>query len=117
VLRPLPLLREGRRLNQLGLCCGDVSDGLLREMEKFAAVSGAGARLERDRVPLAEGADWQSALASGEEVELVCVGPRGLVAKAGLTLVGSLVEGGRVSVVDGQGHELEVKDRGHRHFA
>ncbi|HEV2475056.1 MAG TPA: thiamine-phosphate kinase, partial [Candidatus Dormibacteraeota bacterium] len=30
-----PLIEEGRRLNLLGLCCGDVSDGLVREMEKF----------------------------------------------------------------------------------
>ena len=39
-LRLQPLLAEGRRLNQAGLCCGDISDGLVREMEKFAQFAG-----------------------------------------------------------------------------
>jgi len=34
-----PKFHEGRPLNEAELCCGDVSDGLVREMEKFAAMS------------------------------------------------------------------------------
>src|SRR5258708_25538593 len=40
-IRLVPLLEEGRRLNEAGLCCGDISDGLLREMDKFGAFSGS----------------------------------------------------------------------------
>lgn len=116
VLRLRPLLTEGARLNQLGLCCGDISDGLHREMEKFAMVAGTGARIQRDRIPLSTGASWELALGSGEEAELVCVGPPEIVAGAGLHVIGALVEGGEVTVVDAEGRSLAVRDRGHRHF-
>src|SRR5215831_8140158 len=73
--RPRPRLRLGAELAAAGLCCGDISDGLVRELDKFAAAAGVGARLRRDSVPRAEGATVEAALASGEEVELVCCGP------------------------------------------
>lgn len=117
VLRLEPRLTEGRRLNAMGLCCGDISDGLFREMEKFAAVAGTGSRIQRDLIPLADGAGWELALGSGEEVELVCAGPREVVARAGLHVVGELLEGGTVLVVDADGNALEVVDRGYQHFA
>src|SRR5256886_17289493 len=75
-LRLVPLIDEGRRLNELGLCSGDISDGLVREMEKFAAMSGAGCVLRAEDVPRAEKASLEDALTSGEEAELVSVGPR-----------------------------------------
>jgi thiamine-monophosphate kinase len=107
-----PRIEEGRRLNSLGLCCGDVSDGLVREMEKFAAMSGAGCVLSGPRVPRAEGASVEDALTGGEEAELVCVGPPDLVAGAGLTLVGELVDGGRVDV-----EGAKIRRGGYDHFA
>ncbi|HSR23168.1 MAG TPA: thiamine-phosphate kinase, partial [Candidatus Eisenbacteria bacterium] len=54
--RPRPRLALGRELAAAGLCCGDVSDGLVMELDKFAAAAGVGARLHLDAVPLAEGA-------------------------------------------------------------
>ena len=81
-LRLVPLIEEGRRLNGLGLCCGDISDGLVREMEKFAAMAGVGCVLEPKLVPRADGASLDEALTSGEEAQLVCVGPDELIAKA-----------------------------------
>lgn len=112
VLRPLPLLDEGRRLNELGLCCGDISDGLIREMEKFAAMSGAGSIIRANDVPRAASASVVDALTSGEEVQLVCVGPPDRIAKARLHVVGEMVEGGRVTLI---GAELERT--GYDHFA
>ncbi len=114
--RRLPKLAEGRRLNEAGLACGDVSDGLLREMEKFAAASGAGCVIEIDRVPRAEGATPARALASGEEVELVCAGPPDVLAAAGLEPFGVLTSDARVRVVDSRGGEVTVEDRGYEHF-
>jgi thiamine-monophosphate kinase len=111
-LRLEPLITEGRRLNEAGLCCGDISDGLVREMEKFAQMSGAGCHLDALKVPVAEGASLEDALASGEEVQLVCVGPGELVRKAGLEPIGELTQGRRISI-DG----VDFRPRGYDHFA
>ncbi len=73
--RPRPRLEAGARLAAAGLCCGDISDGLVRELDKFAAAAGVGAVLRIDAVPVAEGATVELALAGGDEVELVCCGP------------------------------------------
>lgn len=111
VRRLVPLIEDGRRLNGLGLCCGDISDGLVREMEKFAAMSGAGCRLLARDVPRAEGASALDALTSGEEAELVCVGPPKLVESAGLDVVGELTADPRIEVVGAR-----VETAGYDHF-
>jgi thiamine-monophosphate kinase len=112
--QPRPRLVMGAELAAAGLCCGDVSDGLLAELDKFAAAAGVGARLRLDAVPRAEGATALAALASGEEVELVCCGP---TLPAGVEPVGDLTADGRVVVVDGLGAPVEVEERGYDHFA
>ena len=112
VLRLEPLIEEGRRLNELALCCGDISDGLVREMEKFLAMSGVGCELRADDVPRAPGASLIEALTSGEEAALVCIGPQETVTKAGMRLVGTMTEEKRVKVI---GAELESS--GYDHFA
>jgi thiamine-monophosphate kinase len=116
-LRLVPLLDEGRRLNQAGLCCGDVSDGLLREMEKFASASQAGCIIRANEIPLAEGAAWEDALASGEEAELVCVGPEDLIRSAGLRPFGLLTEDPAIKVVGADGMPLQLRASGYDHFA
>jgi thiamine-monophosphate kinase len=121
--RPLPRLAEGQHLSRWAICCGDISDGLLREMEKFAAAAGTGCELSLDALPLAPGVSAELALASGEEVELVCVGPqaslRSAAAELGreLTIVGMLTPDPKVIVVDAEGRPLELEERGHDHFA
>ena len=112
--RPRPRLALGAELAAAGLCCGDVSDGLVAELDKFAAAAGVGARLRLDAVPLAEGATPLAALASGEEVELVCCGP---TLPEAVRPVGELTGDGRVVVLDGAGEEVEVEERGYDHFA
>ena len=121
--RPLPRLAEGAHLARWGLCCGDISDGLLKEMEKFAAAAGTGSELSLDAIPLATGVTAESALASGEEVELVCAGPeaslRSAAAELGceLTVVGVLTPDPKVVVVDAGGRPVELAERGYEHFA
>jgi len=111
VLRPEPLIAQGVRLNELGLCCGDISDGLVREMEKFAQMAGVGFRLDARKVPIAAGASIADALTSGEEVHLACVGPEKLIGKAGLPIVGELTEAG--AAIEG----VDELPRGYDHFA
>jgi thiamine-monophosphate kinase len=112
-----PRLDEGRRLNEAGLCCGDISDGLVREMEKFAAMAGVGSVLRAEDVPRALDASLADALTSGEEAELVCVGPQELVQKAGLRQVGELTGDGVVRVVDASGSPVALARSGYDHFA
>jgi thiamine-monophosphate kinase len=115
-LRLEPRLEEGRRLNRAGLCCGDVSDGLLREMQKFAAASGAGSLIRAADVPVAPGATWQDALTGGEEAELVCAGPEEALRAAGLRPVGLLTKDPAVRAVDPDGRPVEGL-HGYDHFA
>lgn len=111
-LRLIPLVDEGRRLNELGICSGDISDGLVREMEKFAAMSGAGCNLQAQSVPRAEGASFEDALTSGEEPALVCVGPPDAIRKSGLTVVGEMTPEPSVNVIG-----AELSSSGYDHFA
>jgi len=112
-----PKLDDGKLLNAAGLCCGDVSDGLVREMEKFGAASGAGSVIRAADVPVAPGATVEDALTSGEEVELVCVGPEDKVLNAGLRPFGVMTAGPEVRVVTADGSPLELKLMGYDHFA
>ena len=107
-----PLIEEGARLNELGLCSGDISDGLVREMEKFAAMSGSGCRLDASAVPRAAGASVEDALTSGEEAQLVTVGPREAIAKAGLHIIGEMTSDRQVKVIG-----AELTSTGYDHFA
>jgi thiamine-monophosphate kinase len=113
--RPRPLLERGVELAAAGLCCGDISDGLLRELDKFSVAAGVGARLQLALVPCAEGATPEHAMASGEEVELVCCVKDPL--PEGLTVVGELTADPGVRVLDGRGEEVHVTERGYDHFA
>ena len=115
-LRITPLIEEGRRLNALGLCCGDISDGLVREMEKFSAMAGVGCRLWVEDVPRAAGASLEDALTSGEEAELVCVGPEEALKKAGLHVVGTLIQGRAIDLVDARGAAITLQGKGYDHF-
>jgi thiamine-monophosphate kinase len=113
--RPEPRLAEGERLNRLGLVCGDISDGLWAEMEKFEAMAGCGCELDGARIPLAPGATLEQALTSGEEAELVCAGPAELLERAGLGRVGILNAGG-VGWRDAAGQMHAGAAGGFRHF-
>lgn len=115
--RFVPLIDEGRRLNSLGLCCGDVSDGLVREMEKFEAMAGVGCVLWGEDVPRAAGASIEDALTSGEEAELVCAGPEDVLRKAGLQSIGKLTDDRAVRVIDARGAEVALRSSGYDHFA
>jgi thiamine-monophosphate kinase len=116
-LRLMPLLKEGRLLNQGGLCCGDVSDGLLREMEKFAAFSGAGCVIHAADVPVATGATLEDALTSGEEAELVCTGPVDLIKGFGLQPIGRLTDDSTVKVIGADEKPIQLRVSGYDHFA
>ncbi len=115
--RLVPLIEQGQRLNELALCSGDISDGLVREMEKFAAMAGVGCLLHGEDVPRATGASLEDALTSGEEAELVCVGPEQVIKEAGLQAVGRLTKAREVKVIDARGAPIALEHTGYDHFA
>jgi thiamine-monophosphate kinase len=112
-----PKFEEGSLLNQAELSCGDISDGLVREMEKYAVVSGVGCVIRAADVPMATGATIEDALASGEEAELVCVGPEDKVVHAGLRPIGVMTVDPKVRVIGSDGRDFELEVRGYDHFA
>jgi thiamine-monophosphate kinase len=112
-----PKFEEGRLLNQAELSCGDISDGLIREMEKYAAVSGVGCVLRAADVPVAPGATLEDALAGGEEAELVCVGPEDKMIHAGVRPIGLMTAAPAVRVIGSDGRDLQLEVRGYDHFA
>lgn len=116
-VRLQPLLAEGRRLNAAGLCCGDISDGLVREMDKFVAFSGAGCIIRAAEVPVAAGATLEDALISGEEAELVCVGPDEVVRGAGLRPFGYLTDDSSIQLLGANGTPMQLDVTGYDHFA
>jgi len=115
-LRLLPKIEEGERLHGLGLVCGDISDGLQAELQKFEAMSGCGCEVEEALVPAAAGASRALALVSGEEAELLCAGPPEVVGAAGLTAIGSLRAEGGVVLIDAEGKRHAVAAGGYQHF-
>jgi thiamine-monophosphate kinase len=118
--RPVPRLKIGQALALAGACCGDVSDGLLRELEKFTAAAGVGAEIAADRVPVADDCDLEAALTGGEEVELVCAAPADSLAAVAhpLHVVGRLTETAEVVLLDAAGGRLPLPARtGWDHFA
>jgi thiamine-monophosphate kinase len=115
--RLVPSIEKGRRLNALDVCCGDISDGLVQEMVKFRAMAGVGCILWAEDVPRAAGASMEDALTSGEEAELVCVGPEEILKRAGLRPIGKLTEDRAVRVVDARGAEIRLRSTGYDHFA
>ena len=89
-----------------GSACGDVSDGLLRELAKFRAAAGVGASIDSRRLPVAAGATLEQALTGGEEVELV----GGCPGTGDFTVIGTFTDDGRI-LVDG-----EEREGGYDHF-
>jgi thiamine monophosphate kinase len=86
-------------------------------MHKFASSSHAGCIIRAADIPLADGAAWEDALTSGEEAELVCVGPEDLVRRAGLRPLGVLTDDPAVRVLGADGMPLELHLSGFDHFA
>lgn len=81
--RPLPRLAEARWLAEHGARAAvDISDGLAADARHLAAASGVALAIDAERVPRVAGADARTALASGEEYELLVAAPASLDAAA-----------------------------------
>ncbi len=132
---PMARIAEGLHLVAAGVRCGgDISDGLLIDLERIADMSGCGAEVWLDRVPVEAalvsdfGAAWPDlALGGGEDFELVATVPEALLPAltaswpqdlAPLTVAGRLRDGSGVDVLDREGGAPAPTPRtSSRHFA
>jgi thiamine-monophosphate kinase len=133
--RPQPQIAAGRRLRVAGVRCAmDVSDGLLADVGKLCAASGAGARLSASRLPLhpflrtaypERALEW--AATGGEDYQLLFTAPPETMARALEDLAGAGIPAaeigtvtgrpGEVRLLDGAGRDVPLARAGWDHFA
>lgn len=126
---PQPQLALGIALRGKATAALDISDGLLADCGHIAQASGVGLVVERDAVPLSASltaflgleAARNAALSGGDDYVLAFTLPAahlaGLLA-AGLSVhvVGRVVAGQGVTVVDADGQDVTPLIRGYQHF-
>ncbi len=122
--RPSPRLALGRQLVGRASAAIDVSDGLLGDLRKLLEASGAGARVDVEKVPLSGAlrarfdADEQRrlALTGGDDYELCFTGPgEALAGLDGVTAIGRITgSAGLECRLDGA--IVDFDDSGYRHF-
>lgn len=125
---PQPQLALGRALRGVASAALDVSDGLLADCGHIAEASGVGLRIDAGKLPLTAalrstaGARALSlALAGGDDYVLAfTVPPHALTALqvAGLSVhvIGRVVAGSDVRVLDGAGRDITPVAGGYQHF-
>lgn len=130
---PTPRVSLGQALRGLATSAIDISDGLLADLGHICALSGVGAVVEGDRLPVSEvGAryiDTPAGLAAmvsgGDDYELCFTAPSGaresiedLVSMLAvpLTRIGEIRAGTGVSLVDAQDRPVAVESGGYDHF-
>ena len=134
-LSPVARINEGLELVASGIRCGgDISDGLLVDLERITDLSGGAAEIWLDRLPVEQalisdfGAAWPDlAVGGGEDFELVATVAHdqadALLASwpgslAPLTVVGCLRDGAGVTVLDREGGVAVTRPQtSSRHFA
>ncbi len=131
-LDPAPRLKLGALLAGRGLASAmiDLSDGLSVDLAHICDESGVGAEIEAARVPVSEALECFArdpldlALNGGEDFQLLfTVRParraavEALAKRHGLTRVGTIVAGRRVSLVGPDGKKKPLRARGFEHFS
>ena len=134
-LSPVARIGEGLQLVASGVRCGgDIRDGLLVELERIGEMSGCGAEIWLDRLPVEPalvfdfGAAWPDlAIGGGEDFELVAALPEAALGAlleswpeglAPITVVGRLRDGAGLDVLDEEGGTLLPHPQtSSRHFA
>lgn len=131
--RPTPRVALGEVLRGVATSAIDLSDGLLSDLGHILDASGCGARIELDRLPLADqvagavaaSGDWMFPLASGDDYELCFTVPAWhagelaiLSAAAGcpLTQIGEIDAKPGLRCVLADGRPWQAPGSGYDHF-
>ena len=112
----------------------DVSDGLLKDLDRMCRASGVGARIEQDALPLSnafrvawsnDSAAGASALFAGDDYEILCaIAPDRAAAfesaadsaKVLVTRIGRFTPGPDVALLDARGQPVVMSKTGWDHF-
>lgn len=126
---PQPQLALGQALRGRATSALDISDGLLADCGHIAAASGVRLLVEQDKVPMSppllaffgHDAAQQAALSGGDDYILAFTLPASLLpdltAEGWLvSVIGKVLEGHGVTLVDGQGQDVTPVTRGYQHF-
>ncbi len=127
--RPMARPDAAQVLRRHGIRCAmDISDGLVVDLGKLASAAGMAARIASGDVPAhpalqAEFGDeaMELALAGGEDYELLFTGPPASVRAVirelrGGAVIGEIVEGEAVEVLDANGERMETGMTGWEHL-
>lgn len=134
LMRPVPRVALGRALRGIAHAAIDVSDGLVADLGHVLAASGVAAELAIERLPLSpslrdavdDDTAIRLALSGGDDYELCFTVPLSrepdlcAVARScdvRITRIGSVIDGDRLRLVDRNGDEVSVDQRGWDHFA
>jgi thiamine-monophosphate kinase len=126
---PQPQLALGQALRGKATAALDISDGLLADCGHIALASGVRLLVERERLPISEALlaffgledARHAALAGGDDYVLAFTLPPAhlqalLDAGWPVSVVGRVVEGQGVALVDEQGQDVTPLTRGYQHF-
>ena len=125
-LLPEPRVAQGLVLRRRGLAVAaiDISDGLSTDLGHLCEESGAGAKIQLDLLPVADGATLEQALHGGEDYELLFAARKGVrmpgaIAGVPIRRIGEVTrrKGGEAMVMASQGGRFErLERRGWEHF-
>jgi thiamine-monophosphate kinase len=132
--RPMARVALGELLRGVATAAIDLSDGLAADLGHILTASGVGARIELDRLPLADQVagevaatgDWGLPVCSGDDYELCFTLPPDharelpvLAAAAGcpLTQIGEIDDGDGLRFVKADGGHWQPRGTGYDHFA
>jgi thiamine-monophosphate kinase len=126
---PQPQLGLGQALRGKATAALDISDGLLADCGHIALASGVRLLVERERLPMSDallsffGLEYarQAALAGGDDYVLAFTLPPSeldSLVSAGwpVSVVGHVIEGQGVALIDEQGQDITPLTRGYQHF-
>ena len=129
--RPVARTDASAVLRRVGVRCAmDLSDGLAADLPKLAKASGVAARVEIEKVPVADALRSEFrpdalrlALGGGEDYELLFAGPPDIVDAALAEIPGSAAIGettagtaGKITLVTGRGEPLSFGMEGWEHL-
>ncbi len=132
--RPQPRLVAGCSLVGIASSAIDISDGLVSDLGHICEMSGVGARLLLDQIPISpyvegylqQGGDWSTVIAGGDDYELCFTVPSekiGLLDQIGpdldcdLTQIGEIVSVPVISCIMSDGTILDNPGSGYQHFS
>jgi thiamine-monophosphate kinase len=127
---PRPRLALGQALRGIASAAIDISDGLAADLGHILEVSGVGAELHADALPLSAAARdlpgaRDAALSGGDDYELLFTAPpdrrdaiEALARRLDLSLtrIGAIRAGSDLRILDANGQMIELPSRGWQHF-